>query len=221
MNTPHLADQPTDFFLIQATFATMAQRDKDQKDVIESIQMMSQMGGTAMVMHRIAAALEQPTIYFYLKLPSTTSMDTGTASALAMVLGMTCEAAIRISRLQLALQPVAHSKHETPKFHYVVETDSDEGWFDKITDWYDQEHMPGLAAVPGTVSAMRLVNHDARLEEKQGTVDNRPCSFACYDLTDPDVLTSPAWLAVRHTAWSDISRPHFKNTLRTMMRIIG
>ena len=217
MNTSHLADQPTDFFLIQATFASMAQRDKDQQDVIDSIQMMSQLGGIPMAMHRIAAALDQPTIYFYLKLPSQTPMDTGTASALEMLLGMTCEAAIRISRLPLALAPDAHSKHETPKFHYVVETDTDEGWFEKITDWYDQEHMPGLAAVPGTISAMRLVNHDAKHE----TNDNSPRSFACYDLTSPDVLTSPEWLAVRHTAWSDIARPHFKNTLRTMMTVIA
>jgi hypothetical protein len=76
--------------------------------------------------------------------------------------------------------------------------------------------MPGLAAVPGTISAMRLVN----LDKKTGENDNRPRSFACYDLTSPDVLSSPQWLAVRHTAWSDIARPHFTNTKRTMFKVM-
>jgi hypothetical protein len=118
--------------------------------------------------------------------------------------------------LQLALKPEAYSKTAQPYFHYVVETDTDEGWFDKIAQWYDEEHMLGLAAVPGTISAMRLINLDARCEES----DNRPRSFACYDLMSPEVLDSASWLAVRHTAWSDVARPHFTNTLRTMMRII-
>jgi hypothetical protein len=33
---------------------------------------------------------------------------------------------------------------------------------------------------------------------------------------NPAVLTSAPWLAVRGTAWSDICRPHFTNTLRTL-----
>jgi hypothetical protein len=211
-----MADLPTDYFLVQAVFDSRAAMDKHGKDVMESIQMLSQLGGTAMTLHRVAQAIDQPWIYVYLKLPTTTPMDAGTVSALQMVLDMTCEASIRISRLQLALQPMAHSKNDIPHFHYVVETDTDEGWFDKIADWYDQEHMPGLAAVPGTISAMRLVNLDART----GVNDNRPRSLACYDLTSPDVLTSSPWLAVRHTAWSDIARPHFTNTKRTMFKVI-
>jgi hypothetical protein len=31
-----------------------------------------------------------------------------------------------------------------------------------------------------------------------------------------DTLGSPPWLAVRGTAWSDICRPHFTNTSRTL-----
>ena len=45
--------------------------------------------------------------------------------------------------------------------------------------------------------------------------------LACYDLIAPDVLGSPPWLAVRHTAWSDIVRPHFTNVRRTMFRTLG
>ena len=166
--------------------------------------------------HRTAVALEKPQIYLYAKLPSQMEVRLAVCHVLQALFYKVCGRVTRVSRLQLALHPEAHSQAEVPKFHYVVETDTDEGWFDKIAQWYDEEHMLGLAAVPGTISAMRLVNLDARCEEG----DNRPRSFACYDLTNPEVLGSAPWLAVRHTAWSDVARPHFKNTLRTMMRII-
>ena len=172
--------------------------------------------------YRIASAIDNSQIYLYAKLPSQMEIDLASCHALQGLFHMACgqipriQNAPRVSRLQLALHPEAHSKAEVPQFHYVVETDTDEGWFDKIAQWYDEEHMLGLAAVPGTISAMRLINLDAKCEEG----DNRPPSFACYDLTSPDVLGSAEWLAVRHTAWSDVARPHFKNTLRTMMAII-
>ena len=67
-----------------------------------------------------------------------------------------------------------------------------------------------LAAVPGCILAQRYYNHD------QG-----PYSLACYDLVAEQVLGSPPWLAVRGTPWSDIVRPHFTNTRRTMFRALA
>lgn len=173
----------------------------------------SSLGLTA---HRAASAIEKPKIYLYAKLPSQMEIGLEACLSLQAIFNKACGHRCRVSRLQLALQPDAISRSEIPQFHYVVETDTDDNWFEKIAKWYDEEHMLGLAAVPGCVSAMRLVNLDAKNEEG----DNRPRSFACYDLISPDVLGSPPWLAVRHTAWSDVARPHFKNTLRTMMEII-
>jgi hypothetical protein len=92
-------------------------------------------------------------------------------------------------------------------FHYTVETDAADGWEEEIFRWYDTEHMMGLAAVPGCVRAQRFLNGDGG-----------PRSHACYDLIDPKILESAAWLAVRHTAWSDRVRPQFRNTRRTMFR---
>jgi hypothetical protein len=91
--------------------------------------------------------------------------------------------------------------------HYVVETDADDGWEAELAQWYDREHLPGLAAVKGCVHARRYVN--------QG---RGPRSLACYDLTHPEVLDTPEWLAVRATGWSSRVRPHFRNTRRTMFR---
>jgi hypothetical protein len=97
----------------------------------------------------------------------------------------------------------AHANH-----HYVVETDVPPDAESDFNAWYDQEHMPGLARVAGTVRAMRF--RRAR---------GHPVYMACYDLVSPDVLGCEAWLAVRGTPWSSRVRPQFFNTRRTMHRL--
>jgi len=92
-------------------------------------------------------------------------------------------------------------------YHYVVETDVLPEYENDLNDWYAQEHLPGLASVPGTVRAARYID-----------VAGSPRYYACYDLASPDALGSAAWLAVRATAWSARVRPAFRNTRRTMFR---
>jgi len=97
------------------------------------------------------------------------------------------------------------SRGEVATHHYVVETDISAHNLEEFTAWYDTEHMPGLARVPGTVRARRF-------KRQEGT----PRFIACYDLTTPLTLEHPEWLAVRHTPWSDRVRPMFCDTVRTM-----
>ena len=115
---------------------------------------------------------------------------------------------IQVSRLSRVFDVAGASCGDQPVFHYVVETDPETGWADEIARWYDAEHMPGLAAVPGCVRASRFINHD-----------HGPQSYACYDLLTQDTLGSQAWLAVRNTDWSSRARPHFTNTRRTMFAL--
>ena len=96
------------------------------------------------------------------------------------------------------------------RFHYVVETDVLAEREADFNAWYEEEHLPGLASVPGTVSAMRFVRDG----------DGGPRYYACYDLATLETFGSPAWLAVRATAWSSRVRPAFRNTRRTMYRRI-
>ena len=110
----------------------------------------------------------------------------------------------QVSRMQSQMKLAGASASAIAQHHYVVETDPEAGWDDEIYRWYNEEHMPGLSKVPGCVLAQRLLN-----------LDHTPRSFACYDLTSADVMGCPPWLAVRGTAWSDLCRPHFTNTLRT------
>lgn len=104
------------------------------------------------------------------------------------------------------LQSLAGASSGAPfSHHYVVETDVAPAHERDLNDWYEQEHLPGLAAVPGTVRA-------ARHRRAHGT----PRYLACYDLVSPQVIEHPQWLAVRHTAWSARIRPLFMNPRRTM-----
>jgi hypothetical protein len=116
---------------------------------------------------------------------------------------------LRVSRLEKMLDKQGTSRSTAPVFHYVVEMDPEAGWMPQLSDWYDTEHLPGLALVPGCVRASRYLNHD-----------HGPLSLACYDLVTQETLGSPPWLAVRETEWSSRMRPRFTNTLRTMFDLV-
>lgn len=93
-------------------------------------------------------------------------------------------------------------------YHYVVETDVATGCESELQSWYETEHLPGLASVPGCLRARRLV--------RSPVTDGLPLHVACYELLAPDVTESSPWLAVRHTDWSSRVRPMFRNTRRTL-----
>ena len=116
---------------------------------------------------------------------------------------------IEISRLVIQDSIEGYSKELSPVNRYAVEMDPEAGWQEKLFAWYDEEHLPGLASVPGCIAAVRCIN-----------LDHSPFSIAFYDLTSPEVLGCEPWLKVRNTAWSDQVRPHFTNVRRTMFGII-
>jgi hypothetical protein len=105
--------------------------------------------------------------------------------------------------LLTSLSGASHS--ETGSYHYIVETDISQESEEEFNAWYDTEHLPGLARVPGTISAKRFMR-----------VSGCPRYIACYDLVSPAVMESQEWLAIRHTAWSARIRPMFLNTVREL-----
>jgi hypothetical protein len=125
----------------------------------------------------------------------------------ALASGMPAASAARL----LALMELdGASASSLPTHHYVVETDVVATAEADLNAWYDQEHMPGLAAVPGSVRAARYRN-----------LDEGPRYHACYDLASLQTFGSPAWLQVRATEWSSRVRPMFLNTRRTMFRTLA
>jgi hypothetical protein len=156
------------------------------------------------------AALEGDEAYLYLYTREFGALSPALLSRIperARGLPVFARIAMTAERLSPLFDCAGASRDETPLFHYVVETDVEEGYESDLNTWYDTEHMPGLAACPGTVRARRFRNPDGS-----------PRYHSCYDLVSRETLDSEPWLAVRHTAWSDRVRPHFRNTRRTMFR---
>ena len=152
------------------------------------------------------------TLYLYLELPVASPLESTDLAIVEDIFGVSFPEAtgVQASRLSRVFDVPGASIGEAAAFHYVVETDTEVGWAEEIARWYDTEHMPGLASVPGCVRASRFLNHD-----------HGPVSFACYDLLTQETLGSEPWLAVRNTEWSSRARPHFTNTLRTMFVVAG
>lgn len=163
--------------------------------------------GVAAAANAEVRAFEQadaPTVYMYVALKKATSPEAVNAlqAALAAQLpGAQCVL------LEQTLSCSGASAGLDAPWHYVVETDVAPDAESDFNAWYDTEHLPGLARVPGTVRAERFI---ARV----GT----PKYYACYDLHTRETFGSEPWLAVRATDWSSRVRPNFMNTGRTMFR---
>ncbi|EGI76479.1 hypothetical protein [Hylemonella gracilis] len=156
---------------------------------------------------RFAHQAQHNLLYGYLMLPRKLPLEEVVWRAWRARLAELGLAGAELHRLEKRLDVPGVSQGQEPHAHYVVETDADEGWMEEIERWYAVEHLPGLASVPGCIRAQRWTNHDGG-----------PRSLACYDLVSESTLGSVPWLAVRGTPWSDRTRPHFRNTRRTMFQ---
>ncbi|MBT3370678.1 MAG: hypothetical protein HOA08_13925 [Rhodospirillaceae bacterium] len=85
---------------------------------------------------------------------------------------------------------------------------------DDFNAWYDQEHLPALAAVPGTLAARRYRTGPNELGDDEGSHRY----VAIYHLTSPEVTWSEAWKTAANTPWTERMRPHFRDHLRILTR---
>jgi hypothetical protein len=147
-------------------------------------------------------AIEGKEGYAYIALPGNPVAEHSIPHAVRSVIP-----SATLSRLVLLMDLPGASAGEDAPYHYVVETDVTAEAEADLNAWYDREHLSGLASVPGTVRARRF-----------RSFHGSPRYHACYELTRPETLGSPPWLAARGTPWSDRVRPSFLNTRRTMFR---
>jgi hypothetical protein len=110
-----------------------------------------------------------------------------------------------VSRLEPIIELPGAAASAPAPFHYVVETDVAPELETDFNRWYDREHLPGLASVPGTAHARRFRNGAGS-----------PRYHACYDIVSLFIVGSLPWVAVRNTEWSQRVRRAFRNTRRTM-----
>ena len=74
----------------------------------------------------------------------------------------------------------------------------------EFNEWYNDEHLPQLAAVPGVLSARRYRATEPASERRY---------VAIYHLQHGSVSQSDAWKGAANTPWSERMRPHFRDTL--------
>ena len=77
----------------------------------------------------------------------------------------------------------------------------------EFNEWYNTEHIPALAAVPGTMCARRYRGSGAAQRY-----------IALYHLASPEVPDSAAWKSAANTPWTERMRPHFRDHLRIVSR---
>ncbi len=73
----------------------------------------------------------------------------------------------------------------------------------EFNEWYNGEHLPALAGVPGVLCARRY----------RGTGATQRYA-AIYHFANPDVPNSPSWKTAGGTPWTERMRPHFRDFLR-------
>ena len=73
----------------------------------------------------------------------------------------------------------------------------------EFNEWYDSEHLPALAGVPGVLAARRYRGASGRQRYA-----------ALYHLAGPEVPFSPAWKEAAETPWTQKMRAHFRDHLR-------
>jgi len=77
----------------------------------------------------------------------------------------------------------------------------------EFNEWYDKEHIPALAAVPGVLCARRF----------RGTSGNRKY-VVLYHLANPGVVDSAEWKTARQSDWTSRLQPNFRDHLRLVLR---
>ena len=197
-----MGDQSIDLLLLRATPKSGS---KNISDIASALRLAKQ-GEFAKVVVTYSSQSNDLYGYFYLNNPRKNApVDANTfLGELASFLD-SCE----LSRIVFVNSIKGFSSAELPQNRYTVEMDFELGWEREVFAWYDNEHLLGLASVPGCVDTTRCIN-----------LDHAPYSFAFYDLVSTEVQSCGPWLKVRNTTWSDKVRPHFSNVRRAMFSFL-
>jgi hypothetical protein len=99
---------------------------------------------------------------------------------------------------------------------FIASMDVSRDQEDLFNTVYDTEHIPNLLNVPGVISVVRYKKIPLTMylggEKKEMIFDAEPTYHAYYEVTSPDVLTSPEWHeAVELGRWPKQVRPHTLN----------
>jgi hypothetical protein len=81
---------------------------------------------------------------------------------------------------------------------------------EEFNAWYNTEHLPYLAAVPGVLRARRFEPTDGSKKY-----------LAVYELTEPNIPNTDAWAKASNTPWSARQRTYYDRWLRTISQALA
>lgn len=99
---------------------------------------------------------------------------------------------------------------------YIVHTDIPDHIIDEYNAWYDKEHLPRCAGIPGVLRARRYMSTGIA-----GGGNLNPRYLTAYELAGPDVWESPAAQLARKTPWTEKMRSLFSNTRRALYKLVA
>jgi hypothetical protein len=77
----------------------------------------------------------------------------------------------------------------------------------EFNEWYDSEHLPRLANIPGVLSARRFTSPGAGYKY-----------VATYHLSSPEVCASKAWQDAAATPWTEKLKSQIQDRLRLVLK---
>jgi len=107
------------------------------------------------------------------------------------------------------MRDVGEKPREDTPWLYVVHTEIPVSLVVEYNEWYDKEHLPRLVTVPGVIRARRYT-----------AVSGGPKYLTAYELTDRNAFESLEGLKARKTPWTEKMRSLFRNTRRSMCKLI-
>ncbi len=109
-----------------------------------------------------------------------------------------------------------HELHDAgAPWMYIVHTDIPDHIIYEYNAWYDKEHLPRCANIPGVLRARRYTAAACT----SGTV--APRYLTAYEMTGADIWESPAALLARKTPWTEKMRSLFSNTRRALYKLVA
>ncbi|SMX98833.1 DUF4286 family protein [Brevibacterium linens] len=158
----------------------------------------------------ILTAVSEPETWVYVPphcLKNVEDLSEATAFLAAMMgIGTEATPKFRCRRLSSLLSIGDAEARVRQPWHYTSQTDIPAETEDEFNQWFDEEHLPQLAALSGTVHAARY------------RADDTPHYLAAYDLTHQEVHGSEAWRTAITTPWRDRIHHRFVNSRRLMFR---
>jgi hypothetical protein len=110
------------------------------------------------------------------------------------------------------LQSIGQSPEGGAPYALFVRLETDDEHDAELNEWYEQEHLPALAGVPGCVAARRY--------RRAADTGGSPKYFMIYEASSREAIRGEAWRKAAETEWTLRMRPHFRNRMDNIVELI-